>query len=271
MKGADRMILVILPLIALGIGFWLLFIAPKRSESNDLQEQITGLEERIDAANAQIAASELARDNFSKNYGELVSLGRAVPENESEQATLVFDLAGLSKQNRLNFRNFEVTDGGIAPEAAPPPTQTPAEQAEERAEPAATDAEPAAVTTEAIASTLPIGAVVGPAGLPVMPYDFRFLGNFFDMASFFGDLDDNVTYDKKKGKLEVDGRLMTINGFSLTGDDFTGFPNVEANFSVTTYLVPPGQGLQAGATPAGPAPVGAAGEPSTVANTGTTP
>jgi hypothetical protein len=35
----------------------------------------------------------------------------------------------------------------------------------------------------------------------------------------------------------------------------SGFPNVEANFSVTTYIVPPEQGIAAGATPAGPAPV----------------
>jgi len=271
MKGADRMILLVLPLLALGIAFWFLFIAPKRSESGDLQDQITSLEERIDSANAQIASSELARDNFSKNYGTLVSLGRAVPENESEQATLIFDLAGLSKQNKLNFRNFQVTDAaGAAGEAAPPPTQTPAEQSEERADTAGQDPQPVGVTTEAIASTLPIGAVVGPAGLPVMPYDFSFLGNFFDMATFFGDIDDNVIYERKKGKVNVDGRLMTINGFALTGDQFTGFPNVEANFSVTTYLVPPGQGLQAGATPAGPAPVSAA-DPATVANTGTTP
>ena len=67
----------------------------------------------------------------------------------------------------------------------------------------------------------------------------------------------------ESGKPVVHGRLMTIDGFSLTGDPFTGFPAVEANFAVTTYIVPAEQGLAAGATPAGPAPI-ASGSPSTV-------
>ena len=54
---------------------------------------------------------------------------------------------------------------------------------------------------------------------------------------------------------------MTIDGFSLTGDPLTGFPRVKANFAVTTYIVPPEQGLSAGATPAGPAPAGAPDSP----------
>ena len=45
---------------------------------------------------------------------------------------------------------------------------------------------------------------------------------------------------------------MTIDGFSLTGDPLRGFPRVQADFSVTTYLVPPEQGISAGATPGGP-------------------
>ena len=36
--------------------------------------------------------------------------------------------------------------------------------------------DPTAVATEASAATLPIGAAVGPAGLPVMPYELKFTG-----------------------------------------------------------------------------------------------
>jgi hypothetical protein len=61
---------------------------------------------------------------------------------------------------------------------------------------------------------------------------------------------------------------MTIDGFSLAGDPLAGFPKVEANFAVTTYIVPPGQGISGGATPAGPAPI-ASGSPSTIATTAT--
>jgi hypothetical protein len=60
--------------------------------------------------------------------------------------------------------------------------------------------------------------------------------------------------------MAVNGRLVTINGFSLTnggsedGEGKTGGPTeLQASFNVTTYLTPPGQGITAGATPAAPA------------------
>ena len=93
------------------------------------------------------------------------------------------------------------------------------------------------------------------------PYEFKYFGDFFNVADFLGDVDSTVS--TKKSEPIVHGRLMTIDGFSLGADPVTGFPNVEANLAVTTYIVPPGQGLAGGATPAGPAPT-AAGSPSTV-------
>ena len=51
-----------------------------------------------------------------------------------------------------------------------------------------------------------------------------------------------------------EGRLVTIDGFSLVADEEMGFPVLQGKFAVTTYLAPPGQGVTAGATPAAPAP-----------------
>ncbi len=48
------------------------------------------------------------------------------------------------------------------------------------------------------------------------------------------------------------GRLVTLDGFALNGDSNLGFPHLDANFSVTTYLVPPSQGVTAGASPTAP-------------------
>ena len=49
---------------------------------------------------------------------------------------------------------------------------------------------------------------------------------------------------------------ITIDGFSLTADPKRGFPSVAADIAVTTFVVPPEQGIAAGANPAGPAPAG---------------
>ena len=255
MKGSDKTILLVIPVLALLIGFYMLVISPKRSEISDLDAQIATLNTSIDSAEGQIAVGEAARDAFPQNYSNLVSWGKAVPE-DGDQSTLIYDISMLGRTNSVEFRDFTLSSaGGEAPEPAPAPapeaTEPPAE-GETEATPATTT-DPA-VATEAAAATLPIGATVGSAGLPVMPYEFKFLGNFFDMASFFADIDGMVT---TKGRTpETNGRLMTIDGFSLTGDEFSGFPNVEANFAITTYLVPDDQGLSAGASPAGPAPTG---------------
>jgi hypothetical protein len=266
MKGSDRMILVALPLLALVIGFYVLVIGPKRSDSAGLQDQVDTLQASISLAESEIAAGEAARGDFPKAYGRLVTLGRAAPA-DGGQATFVFDMSGLGKRNDVEFRNFELTGSGEGEEAPPPPPdETPAEAAEARAVPAGEEPVTNAVPTEATAAALPLGSTVGDDGLLVQPYTFRYLGNFFHMASFFTDMDDTVKVTSKGPN--VSGRLVTVDGFSITGDPFTGFPTVQADFAVTTYIVPDELGVAAGATPGGPAPVGSPEAPTTVSSEG---
>jgi hypothetical protein len=66
-------------------------------------------------------------------------------------------------------------------------------------------------------------------------------------------VDNLVQLQDKTGNVEVDGRLMTIDGFALSENPEKHFPALEANFSVTTYLTPPSEGTTAGATTEGPA------------------
>ncbi|MGH2951055.1 MAG: hypothetical protein ACRDKX_03320, partial [Solirubrobacterales bacterium] len=125
-----------------------------------------------------------------------------------------------------------------------------------------------APATEAAAAVLPIGSTVGPAGLPVMPYDLDFRGSFFDIADFMAGLDGLVRL--KGDGVGVDGRLLTVDGFTLSGDQRTGFPFLEADLHVTTYVAPADQGLTAGATPQAPATATTPATP-TPASTTTTP
>ncbi len=48
-----------------------------------------------------------------------------------------------------------------------------------------------------------------------MPYDMIFTGSFFHIADFIQGIDSLVQTENPE--LAVDGRLMTINGFSLEG------------------------------------------------------
>ncbi len=98
---------------------------------------------------------------------------------------------------------------------------------------------------------MPLGAKIGPAGLGVMPYTLIFDGSFFEVADFIKGIDSMVTTEAQD--VTVDGRLVTLDGFSLVADENEGFPQLDATFAVTTYLTPPNQGVTAGATEVAPA------------------
>jgi hypothetical protein len=91
---------------------------------------------------------------------------------------------------------------------------------------------------------------VGAAGLPTEQFTFSIAGNFFHLADFFSRLQNFVT--SRGSTLLISGRLMTINGINLS-PGATGFPQISATISATTYIVPASQGAFGGATPAGPA------------------
>ena len=110
---------------------------------------------------------------------------------------------------------------------------------------------------------MPIGASVGPGGLSTLPYALSFKGTFFDVTNFFANLD-SLNHVRDGGSMvAADGRLMTVDGFSLAVADplNPGSPSLQVDLAVTTYVAPSEQGLTAGASPSGPAP--SVGQPET--------
>ena len=273
MKGTDRTILFALPLIALAIGFYLLVLSPKQKEAGELQDKIDSLNSEITLAESEISTAESARAAFSKNYADIVKLGTAVPEDD-DQATLISDLNEMGANNDLDFQSFQISDDAAATEAptAPAPTETSSstDTTTETSSTTTTASTTTAAATETAAATLPIGAAVGPAGLPITPYTLNYTGGFFDMAGLFADLDDRVKVSDDGGNPVAHGRLMTVDGFAMSADPVKGFPSVAAQIAVTTYMVPADQGIAAGATPAGPAPVGSPDAPVTVSDSSAT-
>jgi Tfp pilus assembly protein PilO len=179
-----------------------------------------------------------------------------VPAND-ETPSLLIELETIAAATGVEFDNIQLEgEGEAAPEAVAAPAPTPEAAA------GTSTSTPAAETippTEVEASLLPLGASIGSAGLAVMPYSLDLRGNFFQVANFIGAVDSLV---RSGSAMKVDGRLITINGFSLTAGTATAAgetggpataPELQANFSVTTYLTPPGQGVTAGATPTAPA------------------
>jgi Tfp pilus assembly protein PilO len=242
-KGEKRLLAVVLAVVVLAGAFWMLLLSPKREEASKLGRQVETLEASLSQHEAEAATALAAKKEFPVNYSQLVVLGKAVPA-DSETASLLVQVQHLSEKAGVRFEEINLnSEGG---EAAAPTVATETEGAE------ATPGTGELVSpTEVAASTSPLGASVGPAGLSAMPYTLTFTGSFFQIGGFIQGLDDLVK--TTNSNVSVDGRLITVNSFSLTPVP-AEFPKLQASFSVTTYLAPPEEGLTAGVTAAGPAP-----------------
>jgi Tfp pilus assembly protein PilO len=271
MKASDRAVLIGLGIAGLLAAFWFLVLAPKREEASKLGDDVAALQDSVDQANQEVAVAEEARKGFDSDYRQLVVLGKAVPADD-DTPSLMAELQRISARSGVDFRSIALSDdtgsaSSIATTTSTTSTSTTTTDSsttdssesstDTTASSASSDsASSTAITaplpTEATAATLPIGATIGSAGLPVMPYNLEFNGDFFDIADFFGQVDGLV--HTQGTVLGVNGRLLTINGFDLTADANKGFPHLTASVAATSFVTPATQGLVAGASPSGPAP-----------------
>jgi Tfp pilus assembly protein PilO len=234
MTSSNRTIVAIVALAVLAGIFWTQMLGPKRDEAKKLGAQVEQLEVSLALHEAEVVEAEDAKKAFPAAYQHLVVVGKAVP-GDDEVASLLVQVNRIAGSAGGTFSNLHLTAGG-------------GEEAAGAAPAAGSEATPAS-PTEVAASLLPLGATVGPAGLAVMPYDVTFDGDFFQIADFIAGIDSLV--ETKDSEVRVDGRLVTIDGFSLEAAPDEGFPALQASFALTTYLTPPGEGLGAGASPEG--------------------
>lgn len=235
--SSPKLIGAMVGIAVLAIAFWMLLLSPQREEASKLGKQVDELEASLAAHEAEVQEALQARDEFPVNYQQLVVLGKAVPADD-DTASLIVQINRIAESTGVDFRTLQLESSGG--EAAPAPAPT------EATETTAGSASP----TEVAASTLPLGASIGTAGLAVMPYNLSFEGEFFKVADFIKGLDSLVRTENTK--VSVTGRLFTIDGFALEPAANKPFPELQATFSVTTYLTPPSQGVTGGATPTSP-------------------
>jgi Tfp pilus assembly protein PilO len=244
LKSSNGMIIAMLVIVAGAIALWLVGVSPKREEAAKLDKQAAKLESELVTHEEEVLRGEEARREFPTDYQKLVVLGKAVPGSD-DTASLLVQINRIARRNKLEFREIELSSDGEEGEAA-------------------TSLE-GAPPTEATAALLPLGASVGPAELAVMPYTLTFQGNFFTLADFIEEVDALVRTENED--VLVDGRLLTLDGYALEADDEKGFPALQAHFAITSYLVPPGQGVTAGASPASPETVEATPTSATIGET----
>jgi hypothetical protein len=225
----DRLVLVIVAAVVAVAAAWILVIGPKRDQANELGAQVTAAQRTLSAARTQIVAAGIDQRAYARNYEAVAELGEAVPPDD-DTASLILELQNAATRAGVDFRSLVLNAAASTP--------------------AATTSTSTSSTSQAVTATLPPGAAVGSAGLPTLPFTFTFQGNFFRLANFFGRLERFVVATNKT--VSVSGRLMTLNAISL-GAGPSGFPQITATISATTYLVPASEGLTDGASASGPA------------------
>jgi Tfp pilus assembly protein PilO len=269
----DTSILIVVGIIGVIGAFWLLLLAPKRSELRTLDRQVT---EAQDAANsARQDAEQFSRDRlqYPQAYAALVRLGKAVPA-DPDVPSLLLQLNQAARSAGVDFQKINLdTGGGTAsstPASQPPsaPQQSSQSGAQASQGAGATGQSGAASSgagatggssssgasaptpaTAVSAATVPVGTTVGAAGFPTLKMELSFQGSFFKLADFVRNVRTLVRH--RNASLLVSGRLLTIDGISF-GEGDVGFPHIKATILATAYVVPATQGLLAGATPQGP-------------------
>jgi len=286
----DRKILfALIPIVAV-LAYWFLVLAPKRSEAESLGTQLEKVEAARDDAVSRAAQLEGSRQSYATDYATVVRLGKAIPASV-DMPSLLVQLDEAARGTRIRFGRVTAgarvsstatppstpstgvttppaapASAGTAPPAAPAgaaapggaPAQSapgaPAETAGAAVQDAnQTSAAPSGDPAAAPAASDPAtGAPTAAPALDSVPLTFEFSGGFFDLADFFHEMKRFVHV--ANGRVRVEGRLMTIDGFKF---DSTSFPTIKAEVQATVYLSPQSQGVTAGASPAGP-PAGAA-------------
>jgi hypothetical protein len=276
MTRRDAYTLGVVAVLGLAAAFWFMMLSPKRSELSKLETQVTESEAALQAARGEAQQFAQGRQDFPTNYTTVSRLGKAVPA-DPDIPSLVVQLDRAANEAGVDFRKLTSESGG-SESAATPPAPAPAAPSGDAAAGAtgasgaaegatgaagATGGEAAGGTgatgaatgapapADAILTpTTPLGVDVGPAGLSVSKFNFEFQGNFFRMADLIHNVRSLV--QRRNRQLVISGRLITIGGISMSKGD-KGFPNVGVTMSAQSYLLPPSQGLFAGATAAGPA------------------
>jgi hypothetical protein len=208
--------------------FWFFALAPQREEAAALQKKINRQKAALASAKQTLGSYESARENYSRNYATVVRLGKAVPDDDDTRSLLV-QLDNAAEGTGVDFRTISV--GGSAGAASAAASAT-------------------AGTADATAATPPPGAVsVGAAGFSAMPFTFAFEGHFGNLSEFFSRLERFVTL--RNERMNVSGRLLRLESIDMKVEQ-DGFPEIRAEIGASSYIVPPTQGLTAGATPQGP-------------------
>lgn len=214
MTSRDRKLILILVPVATFALYWMALLNPALERRAALDKPLAQAQTDRDQAVNQATQLAEAKNRYDSDYAEMVELSRAIPQS-TRVSDLMRDLNAAAKGTDIKFKSITVgsaAGGDEEGQGAPDPAQT-----------AQVD------------------------GLEAVPVSLTFSGHFFGLAGLFHRVQNFVTL--ADGKLQVHGRLIKIESFSLQSGSF---PEITASIGATVYAAPAAQGSTGGATSAGP-------------------
>ena len=199
MTRRDRLVIVIVALVAAIAASWLLVVSPKRDQAAKLGTKVASEQQALDTARAQLAQNAVASKQYASNYAALARLGEAVPATD-DIPSLIIQLQSAADGARVNFQSLQ--NGGANATGATGSTPAPA------------------------AGTAAASAAAG------KQLSFTFSGSYFQLSNFFNKVQHFVT--PSRNGVQVKGRLISLNSVNMT-PAATGFPQITAQITATIY------------------------------------
>ncbi|MGZ4182474.1 MAG: type 4a pilus biogenesis protein PilO [Solirubrobacteraceae bacterium] len=200
MTRRDRLVIVIVAVVAAIAASWLLLVSPKRDQAAKLGTKVASEQQELNTARAQLAQNAAASRQYASNYAALARLGEAVPASD-DIPSLIIQLQNASDGARVNFQSLQ--SGGAASSGAT--GSTPA---------------PASGTAATSASAAP------------EQFSFTFSGSYFQLSNFFNKVQHFVMPNGTG--VQVKGRLISLNSVNMT-PAASGFPQITAQITATIY------------------------------------
>ncbi|HEV3095128.1 MAG TPA: type II secretion system protein GspM [Solirubrobacteraceae bacterium] len=235
MTTRDRLMIVGMLTLAILAGGYLMVVSPERKQAAKISGEVASARQALQSVEAQAAQASSARSRYGAAYASLVSLGPAVPATD-ETPSLVYALASATHNRNVEFESITSSSGSGG--SAPGPASS--------------------ATSSSAGST---GAAS--ATFSQERFSFVFTGSFVDLYKLIDQLE-GFTNQTKSGLLQVNGRLLTVDGIQLAGGQAGSSAagsgskggskeELKVTVTATAYVLPPGQTPLGGATPGAPA------------------
>lgn len=186
MSERDRLVLIAAVVLGVLVCTWMFVVSPERKSASAADQAVAAAQQTLTTAQTALGTAQTSKARYASSYTALVAVGKAVPATP-EVPSLMYQLDQAASLRNVNFASITAGSGSGSTAAA------------------------SSTTSTGTASS-------GPTPLP---FTFSFTGTFFDLYHLLGRLN-TFAVQTKSGTLVVTGRLLTIQGVSLTGSSSGG-------------------------------------------------